>query len=83
MIAAAKSLAREVAKRKILVNVVSPGLIDTEMIEGLPLDKMLAAVPLGRVGKPEEVASVVDYLMTDDASYITGQVISVNGGLYI
>ncbi len=83
MIAAAKSLAREVAKRKILVNVVSPGLIDTEMIEGLPLDKMLAGVPLGRVGKPEEVASAVEYLMTDDASYITGQVISVNGGLYI
>ncbi|MBU0480832.1 MAG: 3-oxoacyl-ACP reductase FabG [Proteobacteria bacterium] len=83
MIAAAKSLAREVAKRKILVNVVSPGLIDTEMIEGLPLDKMLAGVPLGRVGRPEEVASVVEYLMSDDASYITGQVISVNGGLYI
>ncbi|MDF1576885.1 MAG: 3-oxoacyl-ACP reductase FabG [Desulfurivibrionaceae bacterium] len=83
MIAAAKALAREVAKRNILVNVVSPGLIDTEMIEGLPLDKMLAGVPLGRVGKPEEVAAAVDFLMSDGAGYITGQVLSVNGGLYI
>ncbi|MBU0483426.1 MAG: 3-oxoacyl-ACP reductase FabG [Proteobacteria bacterium] len=83
MIAGAKSLAREVAKRNILVNVVSPGLIETEMIEKLPLDKMLAAVPLGRVGKPSEVAAAVNFLMSDEASYITGQVISVNGGLYI
>lgn len=83
IIAAAKALAREVAKRNILVNVVSPGLIETEMIKGLPLDKMLAAVPLGRVGKPEEAAAAVNFLMSDDASYITGQVIGVNGGLYI
>jgi 3-oxoacyl-[acyl-carrier protein] reductase len=83
MISAAKALAREVAKRNILVNVVSPGLIGTEMIEGLPLDKMLAAVPLGRVGKPEEVAAAVNFLLSEDAGYITGQVISVNGGLYI
>jgi 3-oxoacyl-[acyl-carrier protein] reductase len=83
MIAAAKALAREVAKRNILVNVVSPGLIDTEMVAGLPLDKMLAAVPLGRIGRTGEVAGVVDFLMGADASYITGQVISVNGGLYI
>jgi 3-oxoacyl-[acyl-carrier protein] reductase len=83
MIAAAKALAREVAKRNILVNVVSPGLIDTEMIEGLPLDKMLGGVPLGRVGKPEEVAAAVDFLMSEGAGYITGQVIGVNGGLYI
>ncbi|MFO7605819.1 MAG: 3-oxoacyl-ACP reductase FabG [Desulfurivibrionaceae bacterium] len=83
MIAAAKALAREVAKRNILVNVVSPGLIDTEMIEDLPLDKMLAGVPLGRVGKPEEVAAAVDFMMSDGAGYITGQVLSVNGGLYI
>ncbi len=83
MISAAKALAREVAKRNILVNVVSPGLIETEMIEGLPLDKMLTAVPLGRVGKPEEVAAAVNFLMSEEAGYITGQVLSVNGGLYI
>lgn len=83
MIAAAKALAREVAKRNILVNVVSPGLIATEMIAGLPLDKMLTAVPLGRVGTPEEAAAAVNFLMSEEASYITGQVISVNGGLYI
>lgn len=83
MIAAAKSLAKEVAKRNVLVNVVSPGLIDTEMIEGLPLDKMLEAVPMGRVGKPAEAAAAVNFLMSEDASYITGQVLSVNGGLYI
>ena len=83
MIAAAKSLAREVAKRNILVNVVSPGLIDTEMIEGLPLDKMLSAVPLGRVGRPEEAAAAVNFLISEESSYITGQVLSVNGGLYI
>lgn len=83
MISAAKSLAREVAKRNILVNVVSPGLIGTEMIAGLPLEKMLTAVPLGRVGKPEEVAATVNFLMSKDSDYITGQVISVNGGLYI
>ena len=83
MISAAKALAREVAKRNILVNVVSPGLIETEMIEGLPLDKMLTAVPLGRVGRPEEVAAAVNFLMSEEAGYITGQVLSVNGGLYI
>jgi 3-oxoacyl-[acyl-carrier protein] reductase len=63
--------------------VVSPGLIDTEMVAGLPLDKMLAAVPLGRIGRTGEVAGVVDFLLGADAGYITGQVISVNGGLYI
>jgi len=83
IIAASKALAREVAKRNILVNVVSPGLIETEMIAGLPLDKMLVGVPLGRVGKPEEVAAVVEFLMGEGAGYITGEVISVNGGLHM
>jgi len=83
LIGAAKSLARELARRKILVNVVSPGLIDTEMIQKLPLDKILPLIPLGRVGKVEEVAGVVRFLLSDDANYITGQVISVNGGMYM
>lgn len=83
LIAAAKSLARELGKRNILVNVVSPGLIDTEMIEELPLDKILPLIPLGRVGTVEEVSGVVRFLLSSDADYITGQVISVNGGMYM
>ena len=83
MIGAAKSLAREVARRNILVNVVSPGLIETEMIKDLPLDDMVAGIPLGRVGRAEEVAGVVNFLLGPEAGYITGQVISVNGGLYM
>lgn len=83
LIGAAKALARELGRRNILVNVVSPGLIDTEMIEKLPLEKILPLIPLGRIGKVEEVAGVVRFLLSSDADYITGQVFSVNGGMYM
>ncbi|MDH3392982.1 MAG: 3-oxoacyl-ACP reductase FabG [Desulfobulbaceae bacterium] len=83
LIGASKALSRELARRNILVNVVSPGLIETEMIKDLPLDKILPMVPLNRVGTVDEVSGVVDFLLSADASYITGQVIGVNGGLYI
>ena len=81
LIGAVKSLAIELAKRGITVNCVAPGLIDTEMIQDLPLDEVLAMVPMRRVGTPEEVANLVGFLVSDQASYITRQVISVNGGM--
>ena len=83
LIGAAKALARELARRNILVNVVSPGLIDTEMIKGLPLDKILPIIPLGRIGTIDEVAGVVRFLLSPAANYMTGQVLSVNGGMYM
>jgi 3-oxoacyl-[acyl-carrier protein] reductase len=83
LIGATKALAAESAKRKVLVNAVSPGFIETEMIDGLPLERILPMIPMGRVGKPGEVAEVVSFLCSDKASYITGQVISVNGGAYM
>lgn len=81
IIGASKALAIELAKRKITVNCVAPGLIETDMLEGLPLDEAVASIPLKRLGKPEEVAALVAFLMSEDAAYITRQVISVNGGL--
>ena len=81
IIGASKALAVELASRQITVNCVAPGLIETEMIEGLPLDEIMKLVPANRIGKPEEVAAAVSFLVCEDAAYITRQVISVNGGL--
>ncbi len=82
MIGATKALAKEIAKRKITVNVVAPGFIETEMVENLPLDEILKNVPLKRLGRPEEVAAAVHFLCSKEAAYITGQVLGVNGGVY-
>ncbi len=83
IIGATKSLALELAKRAITVNCVAPGVIDTDMIKDVPLDEVKKLIPMKRLGQTREVASLVNYLMSEDASYITGQVISVNGGLYL
>lgn len=81
IIGATKALALELAKRKITVNCVAPGLIDTDIIGDAPVEEIMKMIPARRAGKPEEVASLVNYLMSEDAGYITRQVISVNGGL--
>jgi 3-oxoacyl-[acyl-carrier protein] reductase len=81
LIGATKSLALEFARRNITVNAVAPGFIDTEMLAGIPLDDVVRLVPLGRLGRVDEVASLVRFLVSDDAAYITGQVIGINGGL--
>lgn len=81
IIAATKSLAIELAKRDITVNCVAPGLIETEMVDEALVDEALKLIPARRVGKPEEVAALVKFLMSPEAAYITRQVISVNGGL--
>ena len=82
IIGATKALSLELAKRGITVNCVAPGIIETDMIKDLPVGEAKKMVPMKRLGKPKEVASLVNYLMSEDAAYITGQVISVNGGLY-
>ncbi|MFP8870279.1 MAG: 3-oxoacyl-ACP reductase FabG [Myxococcota bacterium] len=81
LIGATRSLSLELAKRKITVNSVAPGLIETEMIEDLPAADLARLVPMQRLGQPEEVAHAVGFLFSDEANYITGQVIAVNGGL--
>ena len=82
MIAATKSLAMEVGKKRVTVNAVSPGFIRTDMTKGLDEKQLSALVPLRRFGEPEEVAEVVSFLVSEGASYITGETISVNGGMY-
>jgi 3-oxoacyl-[acyl-carrier protein] reductase len=81
IIGASKALALELAKREITVNCVAPGLIETEMIGDVELAELLKLIPARRVGKPEEVAALVSFLLTNEAAYITRQVISVNGGM--
>ena len=86
LIGLTKTLAREYASRGVTVNAVAPGYIDTDMTRNLPEDAkkyMLGQVPLGRVGSPEDVASAVLFLCSDEAGYVTGQVLRVNGGMYV
>jgi 3-oxoacyl-[acyl-carrier protein] reductase len=81
IIGATKALARELAKRKITVNAVAPGLIETEMAEHAPAAEMVKMIPMRRMGQAAEVAKLVRFLASDDAAYITGQVIAIDGGL--
>jgi len=82
LIAATRSLATEVARLGIRVNVIAPGLIRTDMTANFPQELIRERIPMRRIGEPEEVAKVVRFLCSPDASYITGQVICVNGGMF-
>lgn len=82
VISATKALAQETAKKDVTVNAVAPGFIRTDMVEGLSEDELKKNIPAGRFGEPEEVAAAVAFLASKEASYITGEVISINGGLY-
>lgn len=82
LIAATKALAKEVARKNITVNAVAPGFIKTDMVEGLDEEALRKTIPANRLGTPEEVAEVVGFLVSPVAGYITGDVISINGGLY-
>ncbi len=81
LIGASRAIASEVARLGVRINVVAPGLIDTEMIKDIPLKNIKHLIPMARIGRPEEVAKTVRFLCSEDASYITGQVIAVNGGM--
>ena len=82
LIGATKALAQEVAARKVTVNAIAPGFIATDMTKELNEAELKKLIPMGRFGKPEEVAALTSFLASDEAAYITGQVISINGGLY-
>jgi len=82
LVGATKALAQEAAARNVTVNAVAPGFIETDMTKDLPQDELKNLVPMKRFGKAEEVASLVGFLCSDEAAYITGEVISINGGLY-
>ena len=82
LIGATKALAQECAARNVTVNAVAPGFIETDMTKDLPVDELKKLVPMNRFGRPEEVADLVAFLISDKAAYITGEVISINGGLY-
>ena len=82
LIGATKALAQEVAPRGVTVNAIAPGFIETDMTKDLPQDELKKMIPVGRFGRPEEVAALTGFLLSDEAAYITGEVISINGGLY-
>jgi len=86
LIGCTEAQGREMGSRGITVNAIGPGYIDTDMTKSLPEElkqKMLAGIPLGRMGTPEDIAGAVKFLVSDDASYITGHVLAVNGGMYM
>ncbi len=82
IIAATKALAQEIGKKKVTVNAIAPGFVKTDMVEGLDEAALKAQIPMNRFGEPEEIASLVAFLASDEAAYITGECISINGGLY-
>ena len=82
LIGVTKALAQEVAPRGVTVNAIAPGFIETDMTKDLPQDELKKMIPVGRFGRPEEVAALTGFLLSDEAAYITGEVISINGGLY-
>ncbi|MGB0886630.1 MAG: 3-oxoacyl-ACP reductase FabG [Vicingaceae bacterium] len=82
MIAATKALAQEVAKRKITVNAIAPGFIESDMTNDLPVNELKQMIPMNRFGKADEVAHLVSFLASEKSSYITGEVININGGIY-
>ena len=82
LIGATKALAQEVAPRGVTVNAIAPGFIETDMTKGLPVGELVKLIPTGRFGRPEEVAALTSFLISDEAAYITGEVININGGLY-